>query len=95
MEIIAQARDSLQLDVPLRSLFENPTIAELAHALGHAQPSAGDMEDDQVVTIPLGEASLEDLLAEIERLPEDVEAQSDEYVLQLLGNPEPPTEGLR
>ena len=95
MEIIAQARDSLQLDVPLRSLFENPTVAELAHALGQAQPPAGEMEDEQVVTTPLGEASLEDLLAEIERLPDDAEAQSDEYVLQLLGNTEPPTEGTR
>ncbi|MEW6738013.1 MAG: phosphopantetheine-binding protein, partial [Acidobacteriota bacterium] len=29
-QVIAQARKTFQLDIPLRSIFESPTIAELA-----------------------------------------------------------------
>jgi len=41
-QLVARLRETLQVDIPLRHLFERPTVADLAEALeaaSHAAPS--------------------------------------------------------
>jgi aryl carrier-like protein len=43
MRAVVRMRDELAVDVPLRSLFEHPTIAGMAHLIDHLQATAGGM----------------------------------------------------
>jgi amino acid adenylation domain-containing protein len=57
-QVISRVRSSFQVDLPLRSLFEAPTVAGLAQAIDECQPQAADEEVDRV-------------LAELEGLSDD------------------------
>jgi acyl carrier protein len=59
IQVITRVRESFGIDVPLRSLFEAPTIASFAEVVLHRQIQLQD------------EADLEQLLAELEGMSED------------------------
>jgi hypothetical protein len=69
-------RAALHLEIPLRSLFESPTIAALALLLGQLQPVA---EVSKINSIARGDKDLNSLLAELEKL-------SDQEVSELLAS---------
>jgi amino acid adenylation domain-containing protein len=68
-QVAARVRDVCQVELPLHSLFEAPTIAGLA-AIIERQP-ARTPSQTLLTALPRAEQSLEDLLAELEALPAD------------------------
>jgi acyl carrier protein len=63
-QLIARVREAFQVSVPLRQLFENPTIAELAVTVTQWQAEQ------------LAAEAMEGLLAEVEGLsPEEVQSR--------------------
>jgi amino acid adenylation domain-containing protein len=58
-KMLARLREALGVEVPLRGVYESPTIAELARLVGAALIEAEGLDE------------LELLLAELEQLPED------------------------
>jgi len=43
--VISRAREAFKMELPLRLLFEKPTIEELALAISHSQALGGEQED--------------------------------------------------
>ncbi len=71
-QVVARLRDALGVDVPLRPLFESPTIARLApvidaHREGGRLPSAAQTETASTDDTP----DLDALLDQLEDLPDD------------------------
>ncbi len=58
-QVISQIRDIFEVEVPLRALFENPTVEGIAHAITEIQAEAQDEED------------LEQMLDELENLSDE------------------------
>ena len=50
-EVIAAVRDALGVEVPLRHLFENPTIAGLAEAIEEVQRSSHGLQQPTIVPV--------------------------------------------
>jgi acyl carrier protein len=50
-EVIAAVRDTLGVEVPLRHLFENPTVAGLAEAIEQAQRSGQGLQRPTIVPV--------------------------------------------
>jgi len=44
-QVISRVREELRVDLPLRVLFEAPTVAELAATVGQSIANSGDLED--------------------------------------------------
>jgi amino acid adenylation domain-containing protein len=61
-QIVSRLREKYQVDLPLRQLFENPTVAGIAGLI--AQSLSKEVQDE-------GEEDLEALLAELEGLTEE------------------------
>jgi acyl carrier protein len=59
-QLVSRLRDAFEVEVPVRSVFEAPTIAQLAVVI--AQQQAEHVEDRE---------DINRLLAELEQLPED------------------------
>jgi hypothetical protein len=80
-QVIARVRDACQLDLPLRRLFETPTIAELAVAI--VQQQAAQVDPDAIAQ----------LLAELEHLaPDDARAALAAREQDKLGATQPESE---
>jgi len=75
--VVARVREALRVELPLRALFERPTVAGLASALDVAQPGQDGMPVDEIKKAKRGD--------EGSPVP-DVEGLSDEEVDALLSN---------
>ena len=68
--LISQLRSNFQIELPLRKLFESPTIAGLAQAITEAQLMSEEFQVQSIETVQRGESSLEQMLSELETLSE-------------------------
>ena len=68
--LVARVRDSFRIELPLRTLFEQPTIAGLAEAIERMPAKEGNGRGPKLKSIPRGKKDLTALLAEVERLSE-------------------------
>jgi acyl transferase domain-containing protein len=74
-QVCSHLREIFQVELPLRSFFEKPTVAGLAEATGRPQPEQAKIEAPALQKRPRGEQDFAHLLAELDQLsPEEVEA---------------------
>ena len=52
--LVAQLRDTFQIDLPLRRLFETPTAAGLAQAIAELQAKESDQQDQELLEMLSG-----------------------------------------
>jgi hypothetical protein len=72
MQILARVRKTFEVEVPIRSLFDRPTIEELAREIERAKTS-GAVARTPAIT-PRARPSIEEISAELTRLsPEQIE----------------------
>jgi len=69
-QFIAHIRDDFQVELPLRILFESPTIADLAMKIAES-PKLSDEEQISIEASERGEKSIDELLAEIDQLSDE------------------------
>ena len=67
-QVVSRVREAFQVELPLRSLFESPTVAELALAVTQSQ---GERKKSTGVIKRLNQANAEQLLAKVDLLPEE------------------------
>ncbi len=75
-QVISHIRDEFQVELPLRTLFEFPTIADLALKVQES-PKISEADQIPIEAAERGEKSIDELLAELEQM-------SDEEAGQLL-----------
>jgi hypothetical protein len=79
MQVISRAREIFQVELPLRRFFEAPTIAAMAHEIGHNGDTV--RAGGPVLARRTSRSRAADLLSRVEDL-------SDEEVERLLNDPE-------
>jgi amino acid adenylation domain-containing protein len=82
-QVMARVQDLFGIELPLHTLFEEPTVARLAQVAEHAQSPMYEPANDKIESIPRGDDSLEQLLADFERM-------SDEDLLAMLETADQP-----
>ncbi|HEY0604258.1 MAG TPA: phosphopantetheine-binding protein, partial [Herpetosiphonaceae bacterium] len=76
-QVMARVQALFGVELPLHTLFEEPTVARLAQLAGHDESPMYEPAGGKIESIPRGDDSLEHLLAEFERM-------SDEDILAML-----------
>jgi len=76
--VVWGVRERFGVELPLRALFEGPTVAELARLVAERGPVAVDGPEPEPASAPATEASPHHLLAVLDEL-------SDEELDRLLG----------
>ncbi|MBV9790945.1 MAG: amino acid adenylation domain-containing protein, partial [Chloroflexi bacterium] len=76
-QVMARVQALFGVELPLHTLFEEPTVARLAQLAGHDESPMYEPVSGKIESIPRGDDSLEHLLAEFERM-------SDEDILAML-----------
>ena len=69
-QVISHIRDTFQVELPLRTLFEFPTIADLALKVIES-PKISEEEQIPIETSERGEKSIEELLAELDQMSDE------------------------
>ncbi len=67
-QVITRVRSTLQVELPLQKIFEEPTIAGMARLIEATPKRAPAAGMGGMTRLPRGEKSLEQLLADLERL---------------------------
>jgi acyl carrier protein len=70
-----EVQETFRVKLPLRTLFETPTVAELAQAIVQSSPEPENSDEQKITAMPRGERSLDELLAELDKLSNE-EAQA-------------------
>ena len=68
--VTSRVRERLQIDLPLRTFFESPTIASLALAIGNLETSEPGVAELKINPRPRGAKDLQQLLQKINQLSE-------------------------
>ena len=68
-QLLARVRGSLQIEVPLRSVFETPTVAGLARVIEQNQQQPGSLRP-KIQARPRGRQNLQHMLAKLEQMAE-------------------------
>jgi amino acid adenylation domain-containing protein len=69
-QVVSRLRKRLAIEMPLRTLFESPTIASLAIAIANIAPQQTQPEISAIRKRPPGRQDLNDLLAKVQQLSE-------------------------
>jgi amino acid adenylation domain-containing protein len=74
-QIMGQVRETFQVNLPLRSVFEKPTIAYLAQLIGSDRPVLQQPETPRIRAVPRRQGNMNELLNQLDQLSdEEVEA---------------------
>jgi acyl carrier protein len=69
--IISSIREQFKVELPLRRLFETPTVAALASAIVEARIARDEFEIPVIQRVERGDKSIDELLVELSQLSED------------------------
>jgi len=70
-QLISRLRETFEVDIPLRRLFEKPTIAELAQAISEKQLSGNQFAEEKIVKLSRSGKDMAQLLAELDQLSDE------------------------
>jgi len=70
-QLVSKLRQTFKVELPLRTLFERPTIAQLAEVIAEQQARPQDIEVETIQAMPRGSRDLNQLLAQVENLSTD------------------------
>jgi len=69
--VVTRLQQSFKLDISIRAMFDAPTVAGLSDVVSRFQQEAGEPKDLDIQTMPRGETSLDELLAELNELSDE------------------------
>jgi amino acid adenylation domain-containing protein len=72
--VIARIREVFQVELPLLIIFGMPCIAELATVIAHSQQTA-PQESTKIQVLPRGSRDVQQLLTDLQQLPDDLVEQ--------------------
>jgi len=70
-QVVSRVRESFQVEIDLRQLFENATIAEMAKEVARLQTEQKGTTIKNIPLAPRGDQDLDQLLAELDELSDD------------------------
>ena len=69
-QLASRIEEKFQVQLPLREVFESPTIAGLAAAIERMREEQGTFESERIEPLPRGDKTLDELIAELQSLSE-------------------------
>ncbi len=70
-QLISRVRAAFEIEMPLRQLFESPTVHSLAVAIGRAEKTQSPSDEVEIRSTSRGGKSIDQLLTELENLSQD------------------------
>jgi acyl carrier protein len=67
-QLVAQVRSLFKVELPLRRLFETPTVAGLAQAIEESRREQVQAEPDRIGPLPRGDGDLDQLFANFDQI---------------------------